>query len=79
MFLSRAQILVEYHADIADQHAPLGRDADPFRRDFEQPLALVLAQFIEFGGKVIVEIDKVGDIERLFRDFQGIIQYRLPD
>ena len=33
VFLPGAQIFVEHHADIADQHAPLGGNGDPFRRE----------------------------------------------
>src|SRR5271169_1695851 len=68
MLLFCAQVFVEDHTDITDQHAPLGSDDDILRRHDQQAFAPVFAQFSQLGGEVAVEIDLELGVERLLGD-----------
>src|SRR6185295_6133424 len=59
-----AQVAIEYHADDAHEQSSPGRNHDPVRLNFHQPLLLELLQVLEFPCKVAGEIYQVSSLDR---------------
>src|SRR5262245_54338818 len=63
-----AQIAVEDHADRAHQQPSFRRHHDPVGLELDQALAGEPPQIPELLGEVLVEVDEVRELDRLYRD-----------